>query len=163
MPHFGLIDEDALGPVEGPLMRAKLHIRGARHRFERGQIMDGILALYDALCSAMDWYIAVPGRRGRLAMKEGDDLLNDESLYRVLVRSGVLDGSFNYDEMSALVMKALDKDAQLAGFDWKGLMEKTDIVFTELGVMPFDEKTLPEERPEPFLTRPEKEKQKPGL
>ncbi len=139
-------------------MRAKLHIRGARRRFERGQIMDGILALYDALCSAMDWYIAVPGRRGRLVIKEGDDLLNDESLYRVLVRSGVLDGSFDYGQMSALVMKALDKDAQLTDLDWKGLMKKTEAVFTGLGVMPFDEKTLPEERPEPFLTKQGKQK-----
>jgi hypothetical protein len=30
MPHFGLMDDDALGPVEGYLMRAKLHIRGGK-------------------------------------------------------------------------------------------------------------------------------------
>lgn len=156
LPHFGLINEDALGPVKGPLMRAKLHIRGARRRFERGQITDGILALYDALCSAMDWYIAAPERRRGLVVKEGDDLMNDESLYRVLVRSGVLDGSFNYQKMSSLVMKALDKDIQepTSEFDWREFMKKTEAVFTALGVMPFDEKTLPEERPEPFLKRP---------
>ncbi len=152
LPHFGLIDEKALGPVEGPLMRAKLHIRGARRRFERGQITDGILALYDALCSAMDWYIAVPERRNSLVTKEGGDLLNDESLYKVLVRSGVLDGSFNYDEMNFVVTKALDKE--IREFDWRGFLKKVEPVFTGLGVMPFDEKTLPEERPEPFLKRP---------
>ena len=119
-------------------MRAKLHIRGARHRFERGQISDGILALYDAMCSAMDWYISVPERRKRLVTNEEDNLLNDESLYSVLVRSGVLDGSFNYQEMSSLVERALDKEIQ--AFDWRGFMKKTDTVFTGLGVMPFDEK-----------------------
>ncbi|MDA8091140.1 MAG: hypothetical protein M0Z61_13090 [Nitrospiraceae bacterium] len=155
MPHFGLIDEDALGPVEGPLMRAKLHIRGARRRFERGQITDGILALYDALCCAMDWYIAVSERRERLKIGPGDDLLNDEKLYRVLVRSGVLDGSFNYEEMNTLVIKSLDKDLKGSfTFDWRGFMKKIEPVFTGLGVMPFDESTLPEERPEPFLKRP---------
>ena len=132
-------------------MRAKLHIRGARRRFERGQITDGILALYDALCSAMDWYISVPERRKRLVTNEEDNLLNDESLYSVLVRSGVLDGSFNYQKMSSLVERALDKEIQ--DFDWRGFMKKTDTVFTGLGVMPFDEKTLPEEKPEPFLEK----------
>ena len=132
-------------------MRAKLHIRGARRRFERGQITDGILALYDALCSAMDWYISVPERRKRLVTNEEDNLLNDESLYSVLVRSGVLDGSFNYQKMSSLVERALDKEIQ--AFDWRGFMKKTDTVFTGLGVMPFDEKTLPEEKSEPFLEK----------
>lgn len=36
MPHFGLMDADALGPIEAPLMRARLHIRGGRRRLRQG-------------------------------------------------------------------------------------------------------------------------------
>ncbi|MDA8085518.1 MAG: hypothetical protein M0Z75_02360 [Nitrospiraceae bacterium] len=152
MPHFGLIDEDALGPVEGPLMRAKLHIRGGRRRFERGKFTDGILAVYDALCSAMQWYIAAPERMRKLRVKKSDDLLNDRNLYAVLVRSRVLDGSFDFEEMNALVARALSEE--IRDFDWRGFMGRLVPVFTQLGVMPFDEKILPEEKPEPFLKKP---------
>ncbi|MDA8172867.1 MAG: hypothetical protein M0Z48_13680 [Nitrospiraceae bacterium] len=152
MPHFGLIDEDALGPVEGPLMRAKLHIRGGRRRFERGMFTDGILAVYDALCSAMQWYIAVPARLGKLRIEKGDDLLNDRSFYAILVRSGVLDGGFDFGELNALVARALDEE--IKDFDWRSFMGRLAPVFTQLGVMPFDEKILPEEKPEPFLKKP---------
>lgn len=152
MPHFGLIDEDALGPVEGPLMRAKLHIRGGRRRFERGMNPDGILAVFDALCSAMQWYIAAPEKRRKLKINEGDNLLNDKSLYAVMVRSGVLDGKFDYEEINTLITRALGEE--MKDFEWHGFMKKMEHVFAQLGVMPFDETTLPEEKPEPFLKRP---------
>lgn len=42
MPPLGLIDETGLDTVQGPLMRARLHIRGAKRRFMRGKI-----SLYD--------------------------------------------------------------------------------------------------------------------
>ncbi len=49
MPHFGLMDEGSLGPVEGPLMRARLHIRGGKRRLRQGKIAAAIATLYDAL------------------------------------------------------------------------------------------------------------------
>ncbi|MDA8169857.1 MAG: hypothetical protein M0Z59_09225 [Nitrospiraceae bacterium] len=150
MPHFGLMDEDALGPIEGPLLRAKLHIRGGRRRLERGLYTDGIMALFDALCSAMQWYAAL--HWDRLRIEKGDDPNNDRTLYHVLVRSGVLSGRFSYEEFDALVIRALNEE--IRNFDWKGLYEGLTEVFTELGVMPFDEKTLPGEKPEPFLGKP---------
>ncbi|MDA8388438.1 MAG: hypothetical protein M0Z58_07260 [Nitrospiraceae bacterium] len=155
MPHFGLIDEDALGPVEGPLMRAKLHIRSGRRRFERGMLKDGIIIFFDALSQAMQWYIAEPDRRRRLKLAAGDNLLDDRNLYAVLVRSGVLDGALDFERIDALVMMALGETA--LDFDWRNFMAGLEHVFTQLGVMPFDEKTLPEEPPVPYLTKPARE------
>ena len=152
MPHFGVIDEDALGPVEGPLMRAKLHLRSGRRRFERGMPADGIVIVFDALCSAMQWYIAAPERRRALKLNPGDDLLDDRNLYAVLVRSRVLDGRLDFEEVDAFVAKALAGKTE--NFDWRRFMAEMECVFTQLGVMPFDEKALPEETPEPFLAKP---------
>ena len=103
MPHFGLMDEYALGPVEGPLMRARLHIRGGKRRLRQGKISAGIITLYDALCSAMEWYIAVPERKKRLKMKEDDNLKDDKILFAVLNDSDVLDGTFDYGAFNELV------------------------------------------------------------
>ncbi len=156
MPHFGLIDEDALGPVEGPLMRAKLHLRSGRRRFGRGKLPDGIVIVFDALCSAMQWYIAEPERRRRLIVKADDNLADDGNLYAVLVRSGVLDGTVDFGAVDALLTKALAGKIKKTDFDWRSFMTAMEHVFTQLGVLPFDEKTLPEETPEPFLTKPKK-------
>jgi hypothetical protein len=72
MPHFGLMDEKALGPVEGPLQRARLHVRGGKRRLRQGKVAAGIVTLYDALNGAMQWYAASPGGR-KLALKEGEN------------------------------------------------------------------------------------------
>jgi hypothetical protein len=144
VPHFGLIDEKALGPVIGPLMRARLHIRGAKRRLVKGKISIGLITLYDALISAMQSYFA-SDLGSKLKTKEGDDLRDDKTLYRILTDSKVLDGKFDYSAFDELVGRALEEE--LSSYDYQPLLSEIETVMTSLGVMPFDESKLPPEPP----------------
>jgi hypothetical protein len=148
MPHFGLMDEAALGPVEGPLMRAKLHIRGGKRRLRQGKISYGIITLYDALVSAMQWYVASPERTKNLGIDEDDNMNDDKTTFNILLRSGVVDGSFDYEAFDRLVETALYDS--MSSFDYKEMLESYEIVMTQLGVMPFEENELPPEDPSTF-------------
>jgi hypothetical protein len=148
MPHFGLMNEDALGPVEGPLMRAKLHIRAGKRRLRQGKISAGIVTLYDALIKGMEWYIAEPGHKSRLVFQSGDNLNDDKNLYEILKRSGVVDGSFDYRAFDELVEKAANQE--MPGYDYREVLRGVESVMTRLGVMPFDENELPKEDPSTF-------------
>ncbi len=145
MPHFGLIDEKALGPVQGPLMRARLHIRGAKRRLAQGKISIGLITLYDALISAMQSYLASEQGR-KLKIKKGDDVRDDKTLYRILTDAGVLDGRLDYKAFDELVERALEEE--LSSYDYHPLLGDIEAVMTSLGVMPFDESTLPPESPD---------------
>jgi hypothetical protein len=148
MPHFGLMDERALGPVEGPLRRARLHIRGGKRRLRQGKISAGIVTLFDALEAAMRSYAEDPARRAGLTIHEGENLNNEKTLYAVLVRSNVLDGRFDFEGFDRLTERALHEE--LAGYDYRELVEGLDSVMTRLGAMPFDEEALPPEDPATF-------------
>lgn len=148
MPHFGLMDEKALGPVEGPFQRARLHLRGGKRRLRQGKIAPGIVTLYDALLAAMEWYAAPPERRADLIIEAGEDINNEKTLYSVLVRSGALDGKFDFNAFNALAEKALNEE--MPGYDYQDLLPGLESVMTQLGVMPFDETTLPPEDPSTF-------------
>jgi hypothetical protein len=145
MPHFGLMDEYALGPVEGPLMRAKLHIRGGRRRLRQGLISLGIITFYDALVSAMQWYVAAPEHEKKFHVKDDEDIKDDKTVYKLLTRSGVLDGSFDYDVFNELAEKALYQD--MSDYDYTEMLKGIESVMTQLGVMPFEESALPPEDP----------------
>ncbi len=149
MPHFGLMNtEDSFKTAEGALLRAKLHIRGGKRRLRQGKISAGILTLYDALCFAMDWYAFPPDRRKKLDIREGEDMKKETTLYEILVRSGVLDGSFNFAELDSLVDYASENE--MPDYDYKKLLQEIESVMTQLGVMPFDEAALPPEDPSTF-------------
>jgi hypothetical protein len=142
------MDEKALGPVEGPLQRARLHIRGGKRRLREGKISAGIATLYDALNGALQWYIAAPERRRKLTIQGGEDLNVDKVVYTVLVRSGVLDRSFDFEAFDRLTERALNQE--LPGYDYRDLLKGIERVMTRLGVMPFDEAALPPEDPSTF-------------
>jgi hypothetical protein len=148
MPHFGLMNEEVLGPVAGPLMRAKLHIRGGRRRLREGKISAGIVTFYDALVSAMKWYIAQADKRKLLRITEKDDLTDDRTMFEVLRRSGVIDGTLDFAAFDKLVEKALEEE--MPGYDYKGLLTDLESVMLQLGVLPFDENDLPPEDPSTF-------------
>jgi hypothetical protein len=148
MPHFGLMNEDALGPVQGPLQRAMLHIRGGRRRLRQGKISAGIVTFYDALSSAMQWYLALPARRSKLVVVGDEDLLDDRTAYAVLVRSGVLDGRFDFAAFDRLTEHALLNE--MPGYDYWAVLKGVEAVMEQLGIMPFDEKDLPPEDPKTF-------------
>ena len=148
MPHAGLMDEETLGPVEGPRQRARLHIRGGKRRLRQGKISAGIATLYDAFEAAMRSYADDPERRVKLAVREGEDLNKDAILYSALVRSGVLDGKFDFGAFSRLMERALNEE--MPGYDYRELLAEIESVMVQLGVMPFDENALPPEDPKTF-------------
>jgi hypothetical protein len=148
VPHFGLMDEEALGPEAGPLQRARLHIRAGRRRLRQGKISAGIVTLYDAMLSALRWYTADPGRKGGLDIREGEDLTDDKIVFGILTRSRVLDGRFDYAEFDRIVEWAMDNE--MPGYDYRVLLKGVEHVMTELGVMPFEESELPAEDPTTF-------------
>ena len=148
MPHAGLMNEAALGPLEGPLQRARLHVRGGRRRLRQGKVSAGIATLYDALSAAMQWFIASPEQKKKLTIFPGEDLNNDRIACRILVRSGALDGTFDFDGFDRLVEHALDHE--MPGFDAGEVLAGIESVMTQLGVMPFDEASLPPEDPGTF-------------
>jgi hypothetical protein len=106
------------------------------------------VTLYDALSAAMQWYIASPEREQSVKVNEGEDIRDDETAYRVLVRSKVLDGSFDYQAFDSLVVRALNEE--LADYDYHQVLKGIESVMTQLGVMPFDEAGLPAEDPSTF-------------
>jgi hypothetical protein len=148
MPHFGLMNEKALGPAKGPFMRARLHIRGGKRRLREGKISAGLVTLYDALEAAMSSYIETPGSPIRLVVQKGENLNNESVLYGVLVRAGVLDGKFDFDAFQQVVDRALNEE--LPDYDYRELLNELVAVMTQLGVMPFDEAALPPEDPTTF-------------
>ncbi len=148
MPHFGLMEERRMGPVDGPFLRARLHVRGGRRRLRQGKIAAGIVTLYDALQGAMQAYAADPSHQARLVQREHEKLNDDRTLYRVLVRSHVLDGSFDFDAFDRLTEQALAEE--LPGYDYQDLVKGIESVMTQLGVMPFDEAVLPPEDPKTY-------------
>ena len=148
MPHFGLMDENALGPEKSALMRARLHIRGGRRRLTQGKISAGILTLYDAVVFGMEWFIIPPERRKLLLIHENDNMKSDKDIYKVLTRSKVLDGRFDYISFDRLVEYAAYNE--MPGYDYRELMNSVESVMTQLGIMPFDESSLPPEDPATF-------------
>lgn len=148
MPHFGLMDETALGPVEGPLRRARLHLRCARRRLREGKISAGIVTLYDALEGAMQGYTASPEHKRSLKIGKGEDLNDDKTLFSVLARSGVIDGTFDFDAFDRLMENALNRE--MPDYDYHNLLQGLESVMTELDVLPFDEASLPPEDPSTF-------------
>ena len=147
MPHFGLMDAEALGPEQAALQRARLHLRGGRRRLRQGKISAGIATLFDALSFAMEWFCASPGRRARVQATAAA-LLDDRTLYEALVRSGVLSGTFDFERFDRLLDRALE--SELPAADAAGILAGVESTLAELGVLPFDENELPPEDPGTF-------------
>lgn len=148
MPHFGLMNEQELGPVAGPLQRARLHLRGGKRRLRQGKVSAGIVTLYDALEGAMLSYAESPDTGPRLQFRSGERIHDSKVLYAVLVRSGVLNGAFDFEAFDQLTEKALYQE--LVGYDTRDLLVGVESVMTQLGVLPFDEAGLPPEDPSTF-------------
>jgi hypothetical protein len=148
MPHFGLMEERQLGPVAGPLQRARLHIRGGKRRLRQGKISAGIVTLYDAVSAAMESYASSPAGKAALKVEPGENVHDERVLYNVLVRSGVIDGSFDFSAFDQLTEKALNQE--LPDYAYQPLVSGIESLMEQLGVMPFDESELPPEDPKTF-------------
>ena len=145
MPHFGLMDESSLGPVEALLMRARLHVRCGRRRLREGKVSLGIVTLEDAISSGMQWYLARQKAEGGPDMQEAESTHDDRTMHTLLTRSGVLDGSFDYDSFNGLLEKALEDELQ--SFDYRDTLQSIEALLHQLGILPFDESKLPLEDP----------------
>ncbi len=148
MPHFGLMNESKMGPVDGPVLRARLHMRGGKRRLRQGKIAAGIVTIYDALDAAMLAYVADEAHKKRLTIKADENLNDDRTLFMVLVRSRVLDGTFDFDNFDRLMERALHEE--MPDYDYRELLSGLETVMRQLGVMPFDENILPPEDPKTF-------------
>ncbi|MDA8156944.1 MAG: hypothetical protein M0Z52_10945 [Actinomycetota bacterium] len=149
MPHFGLIDEEKLGPIQGPLMRSRLHIRGGRRRIISGDIANGILALYDALTSAMDFYLASHQELRDRLIGAGEDILSDRNLFLAFQKNGIIPDNFEWQELDFAVQLALGRN--MGNYNWRKLAGKLEECYIRLEAAPFDEGALPAPQPEPFL------------
>jgi hypothetical protein len=148
MPHFGLMNEQELGPVAGPLQRARLHMRGGKRRLRQGKVSAGIVTLYDALEAAMLFFAESPETGPRLQFQKGERKYDSRDLYAVLIREGVLDGAFDFNAFDQLTEKALQQE--ISPYDTQDLLIDIESVMTQLGVLPFDEAALPPEDPKTF-------------
>lgn len=147
-PHAGLMDPGLLGPEECYLLRARLHIRGGRRRLRQGKKEEGLVTIYDALTSGVDWYLESPLRLEGISSAGEEDLRGDGVRYALLVRAGVLDGAFDFESFDLLVDRALAGDA--GAWDEATIMPGLESVMTQLGIMPFEESELPPEDPGTF-------------
>ena len=138
------MDQDALGPVRAAHQRARLHIRAGRRRLRQGKVSAGIVTLYDALLHAMEYYMLSHPPDPGFPYREGAALARDREVYEYMIKTGVLDGRFDYEGFMALVERALEEE--ITGWSG-GRIEELDPVMERLGVMPFDETTLPPEDP----------------
>jgi len=139
---------DSFEKAEGALLRARLHIRGARRRLRQGKISAGIVTLYDALLFALRWYISSPERRKKISLGPEDDMSYEKQVLALLQRSHVLPEEFDYYAFDALVEKALQQD--LAAYDYSAMLSDFEVFMDRLGVMPFNESDLPPEDPSTF-------------
>jgi hypothetical protein len=149
MPHFGLMDtRDSFEKEEGALLRARLHIRGGKRRLRQGKISAGIVTLYDALLFAFRWYIASPGRRKAIAVREEDDLSDEKRVFALIKKSKLFPVDFDYPAFDALVEKASNEE--MPEYDYSKMLIDFEAFMTQLGVMPFNEAELPPEDPATF-------------
>ena len=152
MPHFGLMDSKKMKRDQAALYRAKLHIRGGKRQISQGKIAAGIIALHDALISALYSYFMSPPLEEALNQEDYNIYNNDDRiLFLILKRSGIVDDTFDEDDFSYL-SSMLDQalEGQLKSFDQDCYLEKYDNLLEQLGVLPFPEDELPSEDPTNF-------------
>lgn len=116
------------------------------------KIKHGLCTLYDALVHAMQWYIhpQLHGEDLGLDIRDSDDLADGADLWAILERSGVLCSEvFDYAGFERLMEEGLEGPEELE-VDQISLNADLDTVLRRLGVLPFDETSLPEPDPDVF-------------
>ncbi len=149
MPHFGHIDESKMEIHEADLFRARLHLRSGRRRLSEGKLRSGVETVYDALYSAMRAYVLSPANRQRF---ENIDIGSEQVLHDALVRAGVLDGRFEFLRFKEMVEEAVNEELPVYDheYDPAWMISGVESIMIQLGALPFDETSLPKERPGDF-------------
>jgi hypothetical protein len=149
MPHAGLMStKESFDSAEGALLRARLHLRGARRRLKQGKVAAGIVTLYDALIFGLRFYCMIPEHRRELDLVDSLDLTDERAMLRALGQSGISGNAFDLDEFENLVDMAARNE--MAEYDYRPLLGTFEALMTRLEVMPFDEAALPQEDPSTF-------------
>lgn len=141
MPHYGLMDSTQMSEANAALMHARLHVRGGKRRLQEGLTAAGVAALYDALLFGMRYYIAKHERCASIV--ETTDLWDAVALFHILAHVGIFDDPFAFDRISLIVERALWQES--FSFNAGAVLAETEKILTRLGVMPFNEATLPRE------------------
>ena len=141
-PHFGLMDESKMSREKALLMRTKLHWRCGSGRLTANRSAEAVAILYDALLSAMRWYILrhLPHALGENA---DEKLENERYVFSLLRRAGILDQSLDLPFIEEMVDKALMEED--VSFDHHRFLQQLDSFLTRLGILPFDVTELPPE------------------
>jgi len=146
-PHFGLMDESKMAKEDALLMRAKLHWRGGIRRSRENKSASGVATLYDAMLSAMRWYI-LTNLRDEAGKDVMENIENERFVFFLLRKAGLLPFSFDLNFIENVVDKALMEEDVAGGKDQ--FIEQVKRVMTRLTVLPFDESELPPEDPSTF-------------
>ena len=143
MPHAGLMVEREMGPIEGPLLRARLHIRGGMRRIRQGKHDAGVVTLGDALSAAIEYALDLHAKD--IPSQPFD---YEHAAYDALVKAGILSGRFDYEGFKTVVEDALAGEVDINALPAR--IAALDALMAELQIMPFDETKLPPEDPETF-------------
>jgi hypothetical protein len=141
-PHFSLMDESKMSKVDALLLRCKLHWRCGMRRMRENNAPTGLATLYDALLSAMRWYI-LTNLRQELGDNAEEKLENERFVFSLLRKSGMLDGSFDLKFIAETLDRALMEED--VSSDQERFMTQLDQFLTGIGVLPLDETQLPPE------------------
>jgi len=134
MPHYGLMDATTMSEAEAALLRARLHLRGGKHRLQKGISAAGIAALYDSVLFGMRYYIA--RHKHCSSFVENIDLWDAAGLFHALTRDGVFDDLDAFNRLSLTVERALWQES--FSFDADATLSEVETMLTKLGVMPFN-------------------------
>lgn len=128
-------------------MRAKLHWRCGVRRMRENKAAAGLATLYDALLSAMRWYILV-NLGGEIGDGAVEKIENERYVFSVLRRHGLLDDSLDLRLVEDVVDRSLQEED--VGAEQDRVMAQMETFLRRLGMLPFDEAELPPEDPHTF-------------
>ena len=143
------MDESKMTRSEADLLRARLHLRSGKRRLSEGKLRSGVETVYDALYSAMRAYALNPANLHRF---EDVDIGAEQELHDALVGAGVLDGRFEFLRFKKMVERAVNEELPVYDheYDTVWLIRGVESIMTQLGVLPFNETSLPKEEPGTF-------------
>jgi hypothetical protein len=139
MLHDELMDPVKIVEARTALICARLHLRGGKRRLQQGYSAAGIAALYDAVLFGMRYYIVK--HTGCAPFVTDTDLWDAAGLFNALVQAGVFDDHLSFNRFSLIVERALWQPS--FSFDADFTLAEVERMLKKLGVMPFDESTLP--------------------
>ena len=113
------------------LLCARLSLRIAKRRVQKGFLTAGITALYDAVFFGMRYYVAKDQQCASLARNA--DLWDAISLFQVLSRANVFDDPLTFNRFNLVVERALWQGP--SSFDVNTVIAESEKMLTKLGVL----------------------------